>query len=299
MKKYFCMAFLMPLFLISCNNSDNQYDASGVFEATEVTISSRGNGEIIRLNMEEGQTVKQGAVVGCIDTTQLYLQKKQLLANIGTVESHYYNLSKQMASIRQQITNEQQEQTRYEKLLKANGASQKQLDDIKDQIALLKKQLDAKKEDLQNNNRSINSQTLSIEAQIAQIDDQIEKDHIVSPIFGTVLSKYAEQGELASQGRAIFKVGDLTHIYLRAYITAAQLTQLKMGQQVNVYADSGDKDRRKYTGKVTWISNKAEFTPKTIQTRDERANLVYAVKISVKNDGYIKRGMYGDVSFQH
>ena len=289
----------MPLFLISCNNSDNQYDASGVFEATEVTISSRGNGEIIRLNMEEGQTVKQGAVVGCIDTTQLYLQKKQLLANIGTVESHYYNLSKQMASIRQQITNEQQEQTRYEKLLKANGASQKQLDDIKDQIALLKKQLDAKKEDLQNNNRSINSQTLSIEAQIAQIDDQIEKDHIVSPIFGTVLSKYAEQGELASQGRAIFKVGDLTHIYLRAYITAAQLTQLKMGQQVNVYADSGDKDRRKYTGKVTWISNKAEFTPKTIQTRDERANLVYAVKISVKNDGYIKRGMYGDVSFQH
>ena len=160
-------------------------------------------------------------------------------------------------------------------------------------------QPDAKKEDLQNNNRSISTQTLSIEAQIAQIDDQIEKNRIVSPIFGTVLTKYAEQGELASQGRVIFKVADLTRIYLRAYVTAGQLTQLKMGQQVNVYADSGDKDRRKYTGKITWISDNAEFTPKTIQTRDERANLVYAVKISVKNDGYIKRGMYGDVNFQH
>lgn len=299
MKKYFCMAFLMPLFLISCNNSDKQYDASGVFETTEVTISSRGNGEIIRLNLEEGQTVKQSEVVGCIDTTQLYLQKKQLLANIGIVESHYYNVSRQMASIRQQITNEQQEQTRYEKLLKANAANQKQLDDIKDQIALLRKELDAKKEDLQNNNRSISSQTLSIEAQIAQIDNQMEKDRIVSPIFGTVLAKYAEQGELASQGRAIFKVADLTRIYLRTYVTAGQLTQLKIGQQVNVYADSGDNDHRKYCGKVTWISDKAEFTPKTIQTRDERANLVYAVKISVKNDGFIKRGMYGDVNFQH
>lgn len=299
MKNYFCMAFLTPLFLVSCNNRNEQYDASGVFESTEVTISSRGNGEIIRLNLEEGQTVKQGEIVGCIDTMQLYLQKKQLLANIGTVESHYYNVSRQMASIRQQITNEQQEQTRYEKLLKANAATQKQLDDIKDQIALLRKQLDAKKEDLQNNNRSISTQTLSIEAQIAQIDDQIEKDRIASPIVGTVLTKYAEQGELASQGRAIFKVADLSHIYLRAYVTAGQLTQLKIGQQVNVYADSGDKDHRRYTGKVTWISDNAEFTPKTIQTRDERANLVYAVKISVKNDGYIKRGMYGDVSFQH
>ncbi len=288
----------MAVLLSACNNKNGQYDASGVFEATEVIVSAKGTGELIQLDVQEGQNVEANKQVGYIDTTQLYLKKVQLLANIKAVESRHYNVSKQIASIQQQIATQKTEQKRYENLVKSNAANQKQLDDINAQITLLEKQLDAQTETLENSNRSVSGESLGLEAQVAQIEDQIRKSIISSPINGTVLSKYAEQGELAAQGRTLFKVADIANMNLRVYITADQLTSLKIGQPVKVYADQGKSDRKEYQGTITWISDKAEFTPKTIQTRDERANLVYAVKVAVKNDGLIKKGMYGEIKLK-
>lgn len=287
--------FGLLLLLSACGNKDGQYDASGVFEATEVIVSLQGSGELMELNIMEGQEVEAGKQVGYVDTVQLYLKKMQLLANMRTVESRLYNVSRQIASIEQQITTQKNEQKRYENLVKLNAANEKQLDDINAQIALLEKQLAAQKETLENNNRSVSGESSGIVIQVAQIDDQIKKSVISSPINGTVLSKYAEQGELAAQGRSLFKVADIANMNLRVYITADQLTSMKIGQQVKVYADQGKSDRKEYLRTVIWISDKAEFTPKTIQTRDERANLVYAVKVAVKNDGYIKKGMYSEI----
>ena len=291
--------FLGIIVLLSaCGSKDGQYDASGIFEATEVIVSSLGTGELIELNIKEGQQVEAGKQVGYIDTIQLHLKKKQLLASTKAVESRLYNISRQIATIEQQITTQKNEQRRYENLVSSNAASRKQLDDINAQIALLEKQLSAQKETLENSNRNISGETLALIIQTEQIDDQIKKNIITSPINGTILSKYAEQGEFAVQGRSLFKVADISNMNLRVYITADQLTLLKIGQPVKVYADQGKLDRIEYSGILTWISDKAEFTPKTIQTRDERANLVYAVKVAVKNDGYIKRGMYGDIKLK-
>lgn len=284
----------MSLILSACSNSNSNYDTSGIFEATEVMVSANGTGEIMQFDIREGQQVAKNTQVGHIDTTQLYLKKAQLLANIKAVESRHYNVSKQIASINQQIVTQKTEQKRYENLVKSNAANQKQLDDINAQITLLEKQLAAQIETLENNNRGVSGESLGLKAQVAQIEDQIKKSVISCPINGTVLSKYAEQGELATQGRTLFKVADIANMNLRVYITADQLTALKIGQQVKVYADQGKSDRKEYPGTIIWISDKAEFTPKTIQTRDERANLVYAVKIAVQNDGYIKKGMYGE-----
>ncbi len=281
--------------LISCGDGKGSYDASGVFEAREVTVSARGSGELIQFRIEEGQKVEAGSQVGYIDTVQLHLKKMQLLAGLKAVESRQYNVSRQIASIRQQITTQKNEKKRFEQLVNANAANRKQLDDINAQVALLEKQLSAQTETLENNNRSISGESAGLIAQIAQIDDQIQKSIIASPINGTVLSKYAEQGELAMQGRTLFKVADIENMKLRVYVTADQLTSLKIGQSVKVYADQGKSDRREYPGTIIWIADKAEFTPKSIQTRDERANLVYAVKVAVQNDGYIKKGMYGEI----
>ena len=286
------------ILLFACGNKNNQYDASGIFEATEIIVSSQANGELMELNIEEGQEVEAGKQVGYIDTIQLFLKKEQLLANSKAVESRQYSVSKQIASIEQQIITQKNEQKRYENLIKSNAANQKQLDDINAQIVILEKQLIAQKETLENNNKSVAGESLGLIMQVAQIDDQIKKSMISSPINGTVLSKYAEKGELAAQGKSLFKVADITNMNLRVYITAGQLTLLKIGQQVKVYADQGKSDRKEYPGTIIWISDKAEFTPKTIQTRDERANLVYAVKVAVPNDGYIKRGMYGEIKLK-
>ncbi len=286
---------LTTILLISCGEGKGTYDASGVFEVREVTVSARATGELIQFDIEEGQKVEAGIHVGYIDTVQLHLKKMQLLASMKAVESRQYNVSRQIASIRQQIATQKTEQKRFENLVKSNTANQKQLDDINAQISILEKQLSAQTETLENNNRSISGESAGLIAQIAQIDDQIQKSIISSPIDGTVLSKYAEQGELATQGRTLFKVADIENMKLRVYITADQLTSLKIGQSVRVYADQGKSDRREYPGTVIWISDKAEFTPKSIQTRDERANLVYAVKVAIKNDGYIKKGMYGEI----
>lgn len=283
------------LLLTACGKGNGDYDASGVFETTEVIVSAEANGKIMQLNFIEGQQVEQGKPLGYIDTVQLYLKKMQLLTNTSAIKSGRVDIPRQIAAIKQQIATQKNEQKRFTNLVKANAANQKQLDDINAQILVLERQLTAQTELLENSNKNISEQSSGLGVQVAQINDQIQKSIISSPINGTILSKYAEQGELATQGRALFKVADIEHMFLRAYITASQLTQVKIGQVVKVYADFGEKEMKEYSGTITWISDKSEFTPKTIQTRDERANLVYAVKVAVKNDGYLKYGMYGEL----
>ena len=296
MKKIMILATGLVV-LASCGNKDVDYDASGVFETTEVLVSARGTGEIVSLNIEEGQKVKANEELGRLDVTQLELKKDQLKSGKTAATSRKLNTAQQVASINQQIQNLQKEKTRFQALLKDGAATQKQVDDIGYQIAVLQRQLAAVNEQVSTANTSIDGQSAGFDAQIGQVDDMLRQAVITSPIDGVILSKYAEQGEFAAPGRALFKVADVSQMRLRAYITADLLTNVKIGQKVKVYADQGEKGRKEYEGTVSWISSEAEFTPKTIQTRDERSNLVYAVKVDVKNDGIIKRGMYGDVKF--
>ena len=296
MRNFLSIISAMTL-LTACSGSDSKYDASGVFEVTEVMVSARVAGEIMDLDIDEGTEVTAGEPVGYIDTVQLYLQRLQLEANVKAAESRICDVEKQTAALLQQIDTQKKEQTRFENLVNANAGNRKQLDDITAAINLLEKQLDAQTETLINGNANAKAQADALKAQIALTDDMISKSTIASPVDGTVMAKYVEKGELAVQGRTLFKVANINDMYLKAYITSGQITGLKIGQEVKVFADSGDSDRKEYRGVISWISDKAEFTPKTIQTRDERANLVYAVKIKVQNDGYIKRGMYGEVSF--
>lgn len=288
---------VLALAMTACGKGNKVYDASGVFESTEVTVSAEGNGKIMSLDLQEGDRLEAGAVVGCIDTVQLYLSKIQLEASRRAVGSGRLNISRQIAALESQIAKQRQELDRFTKLEQAGASNRKQVEDIQAQLDILERQLAAQKESLQNTNSNVSGQADALEAQMAQLEDRIRKCVITSPVSGTVLAKYSEAGELAVQGRALFKVADLESIRLRAYITADQLTNVKLGQAVKVYADQGTSVRKEYDGTLIWISDKAEFTPKTIQTRDERANLVYAVKIAVKNDGLIKLGMYGEVKF--
>lgn len=296
-KSWTLAATLLLLTATSCTDRTKEFDASGVFEATEVTVSAEGNGNIIEFSIQEGDRVSVGDTLGCIDTTQLHLNKLQLQANIVALNSGRYDVSLQIASLKQQLAKQKKELARFTKLAKAGASGQKQVEDIKAQIDILQKELNAQTQNLRNANSGIAGKTTALEAQVLQVDDMIDKCIIKSPIDGVILAKYAQEGELAAQGRPLFKIADTEDIRLRAYITAGQLTDLKLGQQVKVYADQGEHQRREYAGKLVWISEQAEFTPKTIQTRDERANLVYAVKIAVKNDGLIKLGMYGEVKF--
>ena len=282
----------------ACTSQEEQYDASGIFETTEVIVSAKGTGELQSFQVEEGQAVRQGEVLGWIDTLQLSLKDRQLAASLLATESKRLDEKRQVAHLRQQIENLQREKERFTTLLNAKATTAKQVDDIDYQIKVLQNQLVATQEQINSSNSSLSRQSESIQAQRAQMEDQIRNAMISSPITGTVLTKYAEQGEFAVPGKALFKVADVSQMKLRAYITADQLTQLRIGQAVAVYADRGTTDRKRYAGRVVWIADKAEFTPKTIQTRNERANLVYAVKIAVENDGFIKRGMYGEVRFE-
>lgn len=288
---------VLALAMTACGKGNKAYDASGVFESTEVTVSAEGNGKIMSLDLQEGDRLEAGAVVGCIDTVQLYLSKIQLEASRRAVGSGRLNISRQIAALESQIAKQRQELDRFTKLEQAGASNRKQVEDIQAQLDILERQLAAQKESLQNTNSNVSGQADALEAQVMQLEDKIRKCVITSPVSGTILAKYSEAGELAVQGRALFKVADLDNIRLRAYITADQLTGLKLGQSVKVFADQGTSGRKEYAGTLVWISDKAEFTPKTIQTRDERANLVYAVKIAVKNDSLIKLGMYGEVKF--
>lgn len=249
------------------------------------------------LNLEEGDLLEQGQQVGYVDSVQLYLKKCQLEAQVRSIGSRRADVAKQVAATREQIAKAELERKRSLNLLAQNAGTQKQVDDVESQLAVLKKQLEAQLSTLNLGNQGVTEEGDAAEIQIRQIEDQLEKCRIVSPISGTVLTKYAERGEVTAQGKPLFKVADMKHVFLRAYVSGDQLSTVKLGQTVKVYADYGAEDRKEYKGKITWISEQTEFTPKTIQTRDERANLVYAVKIAVENDGLLKLGMYGEVKF--
>ncbi|MDR2886223.1 MAG: HlyD family efflux transporter periplasmic adaptor subunit [Rikenellaceae bacterium] len=292
--KRFAIAALAML-AAACSRGNGDFDASGRFEATETVVSAEVAGRIIALDIQEGDELTAGQPVGQIDTVQLALQIDQLRASVRALESSRTDIGRQVAVTEQQIATQRSEQRRFQALVAADAANQKQVDDITNAIALLEKQLSAQRSTMESGNASLADQAAAARARIAQAGDQIVRSRITSPAPGTVLAKYAEAGEMAAAGRPLFKIGDVEHIYLRAYITADQLTQIKLGQTVTVYSDFGEKGRRSYEGKVTWISDRSEFTPKTIQTRDERADLVYAIKVAVENDGYLKIGMYGEL----
>jgi len=296
--KILVLSMSLILGLTSCHRLlENKYDASGTFEATEVVVSAEANGKIMDFNLEEGQQLTENQLIGYIDSTQLYLTKLQLLASQKSVRSRVPDIKKQIAVLQQQIETAKKEQKRIQNLFSANAASQKQLDDVNAQVSVLEKQLEAAKSNLESTSNSILNENEALNIQIEQVQNQLEKCRITSPINGTVLVKYAEKGELAGAGKPLFKVGDLQKMILRAYVTADQVTQLKIGQKAKVFIDFGKDDQKEYEGTVGWISGESEFTPKTIQTRDERANLVYAVKINVKSDGLLKIGQYADVKF--
>lgn len=289
------LTILSILFIVSCGNGKETFDASGVFEATEVIVSSEANGKILSLNIHEGQDIGIGNEYGLIDTLQLYLKRQQLLYGIEAMGGKSIDVNTQIAALEEQIRKLRIEKQRVETLLQKNAANTKQLDDINSNIAVLEMQLKAQKSSFEKGNKSISSEEASLRAQVLQINDQLNKCRITSPINGTVIMKYSEKGEITAIGRPLFKVADMDNMILRVYITSSQLTQVKIGQEVKIFADYGEK-RKEYKGKVSWISSKAEFTPKSVYVKDDRDNLVYAVKVSVKNDGYLKIGMFADVN---
>lgn len=270
----------------------------GTFEATEIIVSAEQTGKLMYFNVEEGMKLATGQQVGLIDTVQLQLRAMRLGATKEVYASQRPDINKQLAVTKQQLEKAELEVKRYSALVRNNAANRKLLDDAESSVRVLRRQLDAQLSQLSNTTGSLNRQMDAAEIERWQVVDQLRKCRITSPIGGTVLEKYAEAGEYAVSGKPLFKIADVNNMTLRAYVAAPQLTSLKIGQQVKVYADLGDDGSHEYKGVVSWISDKAEFTPKTIQTRDERANLVYAVKIKVKNtDGILKIGMYGEADF--
>lgn len=279
---------------VSCGK-EVEFDAQGTFEATEIVISSEANGRIINFDVEEGMKIDSQKEVGAIDSLQLCLQRKQLSAQLSALLSSRPDVEKQVSSLREQLAKQRSELQRIENMLRDGAATTKQRDDVEAQIRVLEGQLSATLSTLNNNNATISDNVVAIEAQIEALNDRISKCRIASPVSGTVLVKYAEAGELAVAGKPLMKVADLDNIYLRAYFTSEQLAKVKLGDEVTVTADFGGDERYDYKGHITWISSESEFTPKSIQTKDSRANLVYAVKIAVKNDGRLKIGLAGEV----
>lgn len=290
--------FLLASFILTgCGNGNEKFDAAGTFETDEVIVSAEASGNLQNFKIEEGDILKQNQIIGSIDTTQLYLKKKQLQASIKALISKKPDIASQLATIQEQIQTANGEKKRFEKLVNSNAATQKQLDDINNQIELLNKQYKATQTTLTISSEGLQSETVPLAAQIEQIEDQLNKSIIKNPIDGTVITKYAKQNEVTANGKALYKIGNLEFLILRVYISGNQLAQVKLGQSLKVFVDDGKGGYRETTGEIYWISSKSEFTPKTIQTKDERANLVYAVKIRVKNDGLLKIGMYGEVKF--
>jgi HlyD family secretion protein len=292
------LAIVSIVALVSCSNKKNDFDASGTFEAEETIISSEASGTIKQFDIEEGQLLKPGQLIGFIDSTQLFLKRKQLQAQISALLSKRPDVAAQVASLEEQLAFAEKEQKRVNNLVKADAATTKQLDDVNSQIEVIKKQIDAQKSSLGISSEGISKDVIPMQVQVEQTNDQLAKCRIVNPVNGTVLAKYAEANEMASPGKPLYKIADLRTILLRAYVTGNQLPELKLNQQVRVLTDDGKGNYKETTGTITWINDKAEFTPKTIQTKDERANMVYAIKVKVINDGSFKIGMYGEIKFQ-
>jgi HlyD family secretion protein len=291
--KQIATILILLLTLVSCTPNEEIKIAEGSFESKEVIVSSEGNGRILSFLVEEGSQVSKNQVLGNIDDQQLVLRREQLIASRKKIESQRPDIGIQVAALEEQLSVARFEQVRIAKLVSAKAASEKQLDDINAQVTSLQLQLNALKLTLEQSVAGLELESTSLSFQIAQLDDQIAKCVITSPLDGTLLTSYAQEGELAMAGKALCKIADLSKVYLRAYITAADLTTLKLNDTVKVMVDYGEDGKRYYDGTVSWISEKAEFTPKTVQTRDERAALVYAIKVSLVNDGYLKLGMYG------
>lgn len=285
------------VFLSACNKNQDSFDASGSFEAIETIVSAEAQGMLRVFDIQEGQTLQAGQNIGYIDSIQLHLKKKQLEAQVAALLGKKPNIPVQLSVLQEQLRTAEQEKIRMGNLVKGDAATPKQLDDINAQIEVLKKQIEAQKSSLNISSEGIGRDIVPLQVQIEQLEDQLSKCRIVNPINGTVLTKYAEVNEVATFGKPLYKIADLSNIVLRAYITGDQLPEIKLNQKVKVSTDDGKGGYNETEGIVTWISDKAEFTPKTIQTKDERANRVYAIKVSVKNDGLYKIGMYGEISY--
>ena len=305
-RKYYSLLHLsiLTLFMVSCSNQEKECDATGTFEATEVTVSAKSTGELKTFDITEGQIVESGVVVGQIDAYQLQMtaqqleaQKRQLAMSRNATDSRRLDLEKQLSSINQQISNTQRERQRFSELVRDGAVPRKQLDDINNQIKVLERQRDATRDQIRSNNASLSEQSKGISAQIDGIDaqrkqiaDQIANAEVKAPLSGTVLEKYVERGEFVATGKPLFKIADTQNMYLRAYVTSSQLKDIKVGQKVKVFADYGGGQKKEYNGTISWISSRSEFTPKTILTDDEREDLKNAVKITIKNDGKVKSG---------
>ena len=296
MKKIIAMAGV-ALVLNACGRKERQYDATGVFEATETTVYAEQTGALLTFNVEEGDTVGRNREVGLIDTTQLWLKMKQAEAMKSVYQSQKPEQEKQIAVTRQQLAKAKQDQQRYKELVADGAAPAKMLDDANSQVEVLQRQLDAQLSSLRVNTNALDKQMDATDVQAEQLRDQIRKCHILVPVKGTVIEKYVERGEFVSAGKPLFRMADTENMFIRAYVTSAQLENIKTGQKATVFADYGNSEKKEYEGRVTWISSRSEFTPKTILTDDERADLVYAVKVAIKGDGYVKMGMYGEVLF--
>lgn len=285
------------VFCFSCEEQTDLADAYGNFEAQELVISAEANGKLIRFDLEEGQEMKQGQTIGFIDTTQLQLKKEQLLASIKTIGGKQQNIEPQIEVYEEQKKNLIREKDRVEALLKDKAATPKQLDDIMGQIEVVNRQIKAARAQSQTFNQGLLGETDPLRIQIKQIEDQIRKSYITNPINGTVLLKLAEASEFVNMGKPLYKIAELSEMDLRIFVSGVQLPKIKLGQEVKVYIDEDETTNRQLSGEITWISDKAEFTPKIVQTKEERVNLVYAVKVTVKNDGALKIGMPGEVRF--
>lgn len=310
MKKIIFLS-LPILFCISCNKKEKDFDATGIFEATEITVSAQASGEVQQLDITEGQSLDSGTRVGQIDVYQLVQKqneleaaKQQIYANKAATDSRQLDLNKQLASLQQQISHAQRERQRFARLVQDGAVARKLLDDINDQISLLQRQLEATRDQFRSTNASLadqskgfQAQMKGVEAQQQQLERQIQNATIVTPKSGVMLEQLVKAGEFVGVGKPLFKLAQMDYLYLRAYVTSAQLKSVMLGQKAKVYADYGGGQQQEYVGKVAWISSRSEFTPKTIVTDDERADLVYAVKILIKNDGRVKIGMYGEVKF--
>ena len=274
MKKITILASV-ALMMAACGGNEKEYDATGTFEATETTVFAEQSGALLTFSVNEGDSIEANKEVGLIDTTQVWLKIQH--------------------ATRQQLAKARQDEQRYKELVADGAAPSKMLDDATSQVKVLQRQLDAQISSLAISTRALDKQTAAADIQVSQMQDMLRKCHITAPAKGTVLEKYVERGEFVSVGKPLFKIADTEDMYLRAYVTSAQLQHVKLGQHVKVFADYGAGQRKEYDGTVSWISSRSEFTPKTILTDDERADLVYAVKVAIRNDGFVKIGMYGGI----
>lgn len=298
-KQIFYVATAAALLALgSCTDRSREFDACGQIEATEVLVSAEANGRIIALQVTEGDKLTAGEVVGVIDSVQTYLQKKELVRKRSNTQTKWVDIDRQLASQYAQLNKLKSDRERYQALEAKDAATRKQVDDLVSQIAVTDREIAAQRQNYERNNAGIREELALYDVQIAEKDDQLSKCRIVAPIDGTVLTKFAEAGELITSGKSLFKLADLKQVYVRAYLTTAQLAEVKLGDTVQVTIEDGTDKPRTYEGRLVWIADEAEFTPKNIQTKDERADLVYAAKIALDNDGYLKLGMYAYVRFQ-